>query len=151
MEEDAEIEFEKVSIRMCFSILYLLIQNLRSCATLGDEDTADWSKSDSSNGWDDSGNLGDALAFDLADMSAAALKFQSETLNLSSFNDPSKVEAEDVEEDETELPEWAEEDVMPINRNENMSAEASNKRNLLMGVSISRSLSLYEYFKNIST
>lgn len=92
--------------------------------------------------WDDGAtSTGDFASLGLADMAAMALKFQSETLNLSKMTESLPKEESNLEIDggDDEVPEWATDDAMPIlsvkadNRDSN-AAEASEKRNMLLAV-----------------
>lgn len=59
--------------------------------------------------WDDADEHGNLAGFDLADMAAAALKFQSETLDLSTLKDSLPQSSVDSYNEDT-LPEWASDD-----------------------------------------
>lgn len=97
--------------------------------------------------WDDGGGSLAAMGtLDLADISAAALKFQSETYNLSTLKDLLPNMEANHEEEEGELPEWARDDVIPamnpvipnesneIRETKVTDLNSSKKKNLLMEV-----------------
>jgi hypothetical protein len=96
--------------------------------------------------WDDGGGTFDNITFALADMAAAALKFQSETTSLSTLKDLahfSSTEDEPIDQEDEDIPEWARDDLpVTMSLSTQSEMELSSKRSMLLEVRQSIRLSV---------